>query len=45
MSPDSPFLRFGKDAWLEFWGREAYVLRESRVPAGSPETDVFAGLD
>lgn len=44
MSPDSPFLRFGKDAWQEFWGREAYILRESRVPAGSPETDVFAGL-
>ena len=44
MSPDSPFLRFGQDAWREFWGKEAYVLRESRVPAGSPETDVFAGL-
>ena len=45
MSPESPFLRFGLDAWREFWGREAYVLRESRVPTQTPETDVFAGLD
>ena len=44
MSPDSPFLRFGKDAWQEFWAKEAYVLRESRVPSTTPETDVFAGL-
>jgi N-acetyl-1-D-myo-inositol-2-amino-2-deoxy-alpha-D-glucopyranoside deacetylase len=44
MSPDSPFLRFGADAWREFWAREAYILRESRVPAPTPETDVFAGL-
>ena len=45
MSPNSPFLRFGADAWREFWAKEAYVLRESRVPAPAPETDVFAGLD
>lgn len=44
MSPDSPFLRFGEDAWREFWSKEAYVLRESRVPTTTPETDVFAGL-
>jgi len=44
MSPMSPFLRFGEQAWREFWSKEAYVLRESRVPAPSPETDVFAGL-
>ena len=44
MSPDSPFLRFGKDAWREFWGKEAYVLRESRVATSGPETDVFVGL-
>ena len=44
MSPESTFLRFGQDAWREFWGREAYILRESRVPAPTPETDVFAGL-
>lgn len=44
MSPDSPFLRFGEAAWREFWAREAYVLRESRVPTTIPETDVFAGL-
>ena len=45
MSPTSTLLRFGKDAWREFWAREAYILRESRVPAAPPETDVFAGLD
>jgi N-acetyl-1-D-myo-inositol-2-amino-2-deoxy-alpha-D-glucopyranoside deacetylase len=44
MSQDSPFLRFGKDAWREFWGKEAYILRESRVPSTTPESDVFAGL-
>ena len=45
MSPENTFLRFGKDAWREFWGKEAYVLVQSRVPASTPETDVFAGLD
>ena len=45
MSPKSMFLRFGKEAWQEYWSREAYVLRESRVPAATSETDVFAGLD
>ena len=44
MSPDSTFLRFGKDAWQEFWAKEAYILRESRIPTTTPETDVFAGL-
>jgi hypothetical protein len=44
MSPTSPFLRFGQDAWREFWAREAYVLRESRVATRTPESDVFAGL-
>ena len=36
MSPQSPFLRFGHDAWREFWAKEAYVLRESRVPDHDP---------
>ncbi|MCI0583604.1 MAG: PIG-L family deacetylase [Chloroflexi bacterium] len=44
MAPDSPFLKFGPDAWREYWSKEAYILRESRVPAPTPETDVFAGL-
>jgi len=44
MAPDSPFLKFGRDAWREYWSKEAYILRESRVPAPTPETDVFAGL-
>ena len=44
MSPTSPFLRFGLDAWREFWAEEAYILRESRVATQTPESDVFAGL-
>ena len=45
MSPDSPFLRFGADAWREYWAKEALVLRETRLPATTiPETDVFAGI-
>jgi LmbE family N-acetylglucosaminyl deacetylase len=45
MSKDNPFLRFGVDAWREFWPRESYILREARVPTTLPEDDVFAGLD
>jgi len=44
MSPQNPFLRFGIDAWRDFWGREAYILVESRLPVTGPETDLFAGL-
>jgi LmbE family N-acetylglucosaminyl deacetylase len=45
MSPDNFFLRFGVDGWREFWSREALILTESRIPATTPETDVFAGID
>ncbi len=45
MSPKAPFLRFGIEGWREYWTREAYVLRESRVPTSLPETDVFAGVE
>lgn len=44
MSPQNTFLRFGLDAWREFWGKEAYVLVDARVPTTLPETDLFAGL-
>jgi N-acetyl-1-D-myo-inositol-2-amino-2-deoxy-alpha-D-glucopyranoside deacetylase len=44
MSPQNPFLRFGPDAWREFWSKESLILREARVPVDVPETDVFAGL-
>jgi LmbE family N-acetylglucosaminyl deacetylase len=44
ISPTHAFLRFGVEGWREFWTREAYVLRESRVSTILPETDVFAGL-
>jgi N-acetyl-1-D-myo-inositol-2-amino-2-deoxy-alpha-D-glucopyranoside deacetylase len=44
MSPDNPFLRFGVDAWREFWSKEAYILREARIDVDLPESDLFAGL-
>jgi N-acetyl-1-D-myo-inositol-2-amino-2-deoxy-alpha-D-glucopyranoside deacetylase len=45
ISADNPFVRFGKEAWAEFWHHEAFVRRESRVAAPERETDVFAGLE
>jgi LmbE family N-acetylglucosaminyl deacetylase len=45
IADDNPFIRFGRDSWKEFWSREAYIRRESRVPAPDTETDLFAGLD
>jgi N-acetyl-1-D-myo-inositol-2-amino-2-deoxy-alpha-D-glucopyranoside deacetylase len=44
MAPDNPFLRFGVDAWREFWSKEAYILREARIDVDLPESDLFAGL-
>jgi len=44
ISSESPFMQMGVDGWREFWATEAYVLRETRIPASAPETDVFAGL-
>ena len=44
ISEDNPFVRFGKDAWAEFWHKEAFVRRESRIPAPDQETDLFEGL-
>lgn len=45
MSPSAPFMRFGIEGWREYWTREAFVLRESRVPVSPPEDDVFAGVE
>ena len=45
ISDENPFVRFGKDAWAQYWFREAFVRRESRVPAPDQEDDLFAGLD
>lgn len=42
---DHPFLRFGLDGWREFWSRESFVRRATRVPAPDAETDLFAGLE
>ena len=45
ISADNPFVRFGRDAWADFWNREAYIRTESRIPAPDQETDLFAGVD
>jgi N-acetyl-1-D-myo-inositol-2-amino-2-deoxy-alpha-D-glucopyranoside deacetylase len=45
ISDENPFIRFGAEAWREFWAREAFVRRETRVPAPDAETDLFAGLE
>ncbi len=38
------FLRFGIEAWHDYWARESFILRASRIEASVPETDLFAGL-
>jgi LmbE family N-acetylglucosaminyl deacetylase len=45
ISDQHPFVRFGRDAWREFWSREAYILRETRVAAPARESDLFEGLE
>jgi N-acetyl-1-D-myo-inositol-2-amino-2-deoxy-alpha-D-glucopyranoside deacetylase len=44
ISMDGPFMALGVDGWRELGGNETFILRESRVPATLPETDLFAGL-
>ena len=44
IAEDSWFLQFGLDGWREVWGREAFILRESRVPVEGIEADLFAGI-
>ena len=44
ISADSPFMKFGLDGWREFWAKEAFILRDSRVETTFPESDLFAGI-
>jgi N-acetyl-1-D-myo-inositol-2-amino-2-deoxy-alpha-D-glucopyranoside deacetylase len=44
IADDHTFMRFGLDAWRTWWSREAFILRESRVPVVAPEADLFAGI-
>jgi hypothetical protein len=44
IAADSWFLQFGLEGWREVWRREAYILRESRVPVEGVESDLFAGI-
>jgi N-acetyl-1-D-myo-inositol-2-amino-2-deoxy-alpha-D-glucopyranoside deacetylase len=41
---ESPFFALGVEGWRELGAKETFILRESRVPAALPETDVFNGL-
>jgi N-acetyl-1-D-myo-inositol-2-amino-2-deoxy-alpha-D-glucopyranoside deacetylase len=38
------FMVLGEAGWKEHWSKEAFVLRESRVPTTTPEDDLFAGI-
>ncbi|HEY0249425.1 MAG TPA: mycothiol conjugate amidase Mca [Gryllotalpicola sp.] len=45
VAPDSPFFFWPNDVVREAWPTDDYQLIESRVPAVTPETDLFAGID
>jgi mycothiol S-conjugate amidase len=44
ISDQSPFMLLGLDGWRQGWSKEAYILREARIPTSLPETDLFAGI-
>ena len=44
ISDQSPFMLLGLEGWQEGWSKEAYILRVSRIPSTTPETDLFAGI-
>ncbi len=44
ISDESPFMLMGLEGWRDGWSKEAYILRESRIPKDLPETDLFAGI-
>lgn len=44
IAADSSFMLMGLDGWRRHWSKEAFILRESRVPTSTPEDDLFAGL-
>ena len=41
MSQQNPFLRFGLDAWRDFWRKEAYILVDAKVPTTLPGDGPF----
>jgi N-acetyl-1-D-myo-inositol-2-amino-2-deoxy-alpha-D-glucopyranoside deacetylase len=44
ISQDNGFMVLGEAGWKEFWTKEAFILRESRIPSTPREDDLFAGL-
>jgi LmbE family N-acetylglucosaminyl deacetylase len=44
ISEENPFIRFGRDAWRDFWSKEAYILVGSRIETQDQETDLFEGF-
>jgi N-acetyl-1-D-myo-inositol-2-amino-2-deoxy-alpha-D-glucopyranoside deacetylase len=44
IAQDNGFMVLGEEGWKEFWTKEAFILRESRIPTTKPESDLFAGV-
>jgi LmbE family N-acetylglucosaminyl deacetylase len=44
IADDNPFMLLGIEGWRDGWGKEAYILTESRVETVRPESDLFAGI-
>ena len=44
ISSTGPFAAIGLDGWRELGAKETFILRSARVPARSPESDLFDGL-
>ena len=44
ISDENWFMSMGIDAWRQWWDKEAFILRASRVETALPESDLFAGL-
>ena len=44
ISADNGFMVMGEAGWKESWSKEAFILRESRIPTKTPESDLFDGL-
>jgi N-acetyl-1-D-myo-inositol-2-amino-2-deoxy-alpha-D-glucopyranoside deacetylase len=44
IATDNGFMVLGEAGWKASWSREAFILRESRVPTAKPEHDLFAGI-
>jgi N-acetyl-1-D-myo-inositol-2-amino-2-deoxy-alpha-D-glucopyranoside deacetylase len=44
ISMTNGFMVLGEEGWKQHWSKEAFILRDSRVPTTTPEDDLFAGI-